>query len=86
MRQGRLGDVEQRHQLADADLAGVLSEHVDELEANRVAECLGDLGHADGVLAFDVGIDDRLAAPLAGRALGLRRQLQIDSHRSASID
>ena len=78
--------VEQRHQLADADLAGVLAQHVDELQADRVAERLGDLGHADRLLALDVGIDDRLAARLAGRALGLRRQLQIDGHRSTSID
>ena len=30
-REGRLGDLEQRHQLADADLAGVSPQHVDEL-------------------------------------------------------
>ena len=31
-------------------------------------------------VALDVGIDDRLAARLAGGALGLGRELQIDSH------
>ena len=66
---GRLGDVEQRHQLAHADLAGVLAQHVDELQPDRVAEGLRDGGQAVGLLALDVGIDDRLAARLAGRAL-----------------
>ena len=79
-RERGLGDVEERHQLADADLAGVLAQHVDELQPDRVAERLGDLGHALGLLALDVGVDDRLAARLAGRALGLRRELQIDGH------
>ena len=37
-------------------------EHVDELEADRVAERLGHRGHPHGVLAFDVGVDDRFAA------------------------
>ena len=36
-----LGEVEQRHELADADLARVLAQHVDELEADRIAEGLG---------------------------------------------
>ena len=82
MRQRGLGDVEQGHQLADADLAGVLAQHVDELESDRVAERLGDLGHADRLLALDVGVDDRLATRLAGRAFDLRRQFQIDGHLS----
>ena len=81
-----LGELEERHQLTDADLAGVLSENVHELEADRVAEGLRDLGHPDRVLALDVGVDDRLAAGLAGRSLLLRRELQIDSHRSICID
>ena len=80
VRERGLGDVEQRHQLAHADLARVLAQHVDELQADRVAERLGDLGHADRLLALDVGIDDRLAARLAVRALGLGRELQIDRH------
>src|SRR5438067_4416785 len=33
----RLGDVEQGHELADADLAGMAAQHVDELQAYRVA-------------------------------------------------
>ena len=41
--------------------------------------------HALGLLALDVGVDDRLAARLAGRALGLGRQLQIDAHLSTYI-
>ena len=79
-------DVEQRHELADAHLAGVLAQHVDELQPDRVAERLGDLRHPLGLLALDVGIDDRLAARLAGGALLLRRELQIDRHRSTYID
>ena len=43
MGDGRLRKVEERHQLADADLAGVLSKHVDELQPDRIAERLGDL-------------------------------------------
>ena len=73
-------------QLAHADLAGVLAQHVDELQADRVAERLRDLGHPHGLLALDVGIDDRLATRLAGRALLLGGQLQIDRHRSMYID
>ena len=38
------------------------------------------------LLAFDVGIDNRLAARLTDGALGLRSQLQIDSHRSTYTD
>ena len=80
VRDGRLGEVEQRHQLADADLPGVLAQHVDQLQPDRVGERLRDAGHALGLLALDVGVDDRLAARLAGGALLLGRELQIDSH------
>ena len=66
--------------LADADLAGVLAQHVDELEADGVAERLGDRGHPLGLGALDVGVDDRRAARLAGRALLLRGELHIDGH------
>jgi hypothetical protein len=52
----------------------VLAQDVDELEAHRVAEGLGDGRHALGRAALDVGIDDRRAAWLAGRALGLRHE------------
>ena len=85
-REGGLGDVEQRHQLAHADLAGVLAQHVDELQADRVAERLGDLGHALGLVALDVGVDDGLAARLAGGALLLGSELQIDRHLYTYID
>jgi hypothetical protein len=78
----RLGHLEEGDQLVDADLAGVLAQDVDELQADRVADRLGDLGHAQRLLALDVGIDDRLAARLGSvRALGLRGELQIDGHR-----
>jgi hypothetical protein len=83
---GGLGDIEQRHELAHAHLAGMLAEDVNELQAYRVAERLGDLGHAGGVLALDVGIDNGLAAALAGSALVLGSQLQIDTHRYTYID
>ena len=69
VRERGLGDVEQRHELAHADLAGVLAQHVDELQADRVAERLGDFGHAHRLLALHIGVDDRLAAPLPGGAL-----------------
>src|SRR5664280_3798597 len=75
-----LGDVKQRHQLAHADLARVLSQHVDELQADRVAEGLGDLGHAQRILALHVGVDDGLATALTGRSLLLGRQLHIHGH------
>ncbi len=67
-----LRDVEQRHQLADADLSGVLAQHVHELQADRVTECLCDLGHAQRVVALHVGVDHGLATALPGRSLLLR--------------
>jgi len=82
---GRLGEVEERHQLADAHLPGMLAEHVDELQADRVAQCLGDRGHPLGLVALNVRVDDRLAARVTGRALGLRGHLQIDRHLSTYI-
>ena len=39
-----------------------------------------------GVLALDVGVDDRLAARVPGRSLGLGGQFQIDAHLSIDID
>ena len=84
--EGGLGDVEERHELAHADLAGVLAQHVDELQADGVAQRLGDRRHALGLVALDVGVDDGLAARLARGALLLGRQLQIDGHLFTSID
>lgn len=81
-----LGDVEQRHQLADADLPGVLAQHVDELQPDRIAECLRDLRHAQRLIALDVWVDDGLAAGPAGGALLLGGQLKIDSHQSTYIN
>ena len=85
MGDGRLGEIEQRHELADADLARVLSQHVDELHPHRIAERLGDRRHPLGLASLDVGVDDRLTAGLALGTLLLRGQLQIDSHRSTYI-
>ena len=79
-------DVEQRDELADADLAGVLAQHVDELEADRVAERLRDRRDPLGLGALHVGIDDGLAARLAGGALLLRSERQIDGHLFTYID
>src|ERR1035437_2760306 len=85
MGKGRLRDIEERYQLADADHAGVLAQHVDELQADRVTERLGDLGHPKCVISRDIGIDDGLAAALAGCSLLLWHQLHIDQHRSTYI-
>ena len=63
-----------------AHLAGVLSQHVDELHADRVAERLRDATHPIGGRSLDVGIDDGLAARLADRALLFRGELQIEGH------
>ena len=71
---GRLLEVKERHELADTDLAGVFAQHVDELHADRVTERFGDRCHPRGLFALDVGVDDRLAARLTGRALRLRRK------------
>jgi len=59
----------------------VFSEHVNELEANRITECLGDRRHPLRLAALDVGVDDRLAARLtAGRFC-----FGASSNRRASI-
>ncbi len=86
VREGGLGDVEQRHELANAYLAGVLSKHVHQLQPDRVAEGLGDLGHTRRLGTLDVRIDDRLAAPLTCGALLLGHQLQIDRHQYTDIN
>ena len=86
MAQRRLADVEERHELAHADLAGVLAQHVDELQPDRVPEGLGDPCHPHGLFTLHVGIDDGLAARLAGWALLLRDELQIDGHLSTNTD
>ena len=83
---GRLGEVEERHELADADLAGVLSQDVDQLHADRIAQGLRDHRHALRLVPMNVGIDNRLAARLAGRSLLLRNNLQIDGHLYTYID
>jgi arsenate reductase (thioredoxin) len=50
----------------------VLAQHVDELQADGVAERLRDGGQADCVLALDVRVDDGLAARLAGGRIAVR--------------
>src|SRR6202035_1708084 len=80
MGEGRLGDVEQRHELAHADLARVLAQDVDQLQANGVAEGLCDRGHPRRVITRYVRVDDRLAAALAGSPLVLGGERQIDRH------
>ena len=80
-----LGDVEERHELADADRAGVLAQHVHELQPDRVPEGFGDVGQTGGLFAVDVGVDDGLAARRAGGPLGLRLELQIDVHRNSKL-
>ena len=75
-----------RHELAHADLAGVLAQHVDELQSDRIAERLGHLGHPDRMLAIDVRVDDRLTTRLARGSLLLRGQFEIDRHRFTMTD
>jgi hypothetical protein len=83
---GRLGQVEEGDELAHADLAGVLSQDVDELEPDRVAERLGDAGHPLRLAPLDARVDHGLAARLARGALLLGSELQIDSHLSRYIN
>jgi len=44
----------------------VLAQYVNQLEADRIAEGLGDRGQPLGLGALDVGVDDRLAGSPAG--------------------
>ena len=74
------------YRIVDFALSNLANAGYHELEADRVAERLGDGGHAKRVLALDVGIDDRRAARLSDGTLGLRCKLQIDRHRSIDID
>jgi hypothetical protein len=67
-------------------LSGVLSQHIDELKANRVAECLGHPGDPLRLRLANRWVDDRIAAPLTGGALLLRRKLEVRSHRLMFID
>jgi hypothetical protein len=69
MRDRRLREIEQGNELTDADLAGVLAQDVDELDAHRVTERLRDLRHPLSLLALDVRVDNRLAAAFARRPL-----------------
>src|SRR5215218_7027248 len=86
MGDGGLGQIEQRDELAHANLAGVLPEYVDELKADRVSERLGNQGHALGFAAFEVGVDARLAARLASWSFVFRCELEFDRHLSSCID
>ena len=71
--------------LANANLPGVLAQDVDELQADWVAECLRNLGHAQGVVTVHVRVDDGLATALPGGALLLGRKFEIDDHQSIYI-
>ena len=57
-----------------------------ELQPDGVAERLGELRDPLGRGALDIWVHDRLATGLAGRSLGLRGKLQIDSHQYTYID
>jgi glycerol uptake facilitator-like aquaporin len=85
VRERGLGDIEQGHQLADADLAGVLAQNVYELQTDRVTKCLRDLRHPQRVIAIDVRVDNGLTTALTIGPLLLRGELQIDWHRSTYI-
>jgi hypothetical protein len=82
----RLGEVEEGHELADADLASVLPEDVDELNPDRVSERLGDRSHPLRLRALDVRIDNGFATRLARRSFLLWGKLQIDGHLYTYID
>ena len=82
VRERGLRDIEQRHQLAHADLPGVLAKHVHQLKANGIAESLRHLGHADRLRALHIGVEHRIAARVPSGSLRLRRELQIDAHLS----
>ena len=71
------------HHLKKLRDAGIVDS---ERQADRVAEGLRDLRHAQRLVALDLGVDDRLAAPLTGGTLVLGRQLQIDRHRYTYIN
>src|SRR3954447_4595467 len=86
MGDGRLGEIEERDELADADLTCMPSQDVDELHANRVAQRLGDGGGPLRLLAGDLRVHHRLATGLAGGPLLLGGQLEIDGHLYVYID
>ena len=65
---------------------GVLAEHVDQLQADGVAQRLRYFGHADRLVALYVWVNDRLAARLAGGALGFRCKFKFNSHAYKPID
>ena len=86
MGHGRLGEIEQRHELAYADLASMLAQDVNQLYADGVSECFGDLGDAARLVALDVGVNQGLAAALTGWPLDLRGQFQFDNDPYIYID
>ena len=75
MRQRRLRDVKQRHQLSHAHLAGMLAEDIDELQPDRITKRLGDLGQPGRLLAIDVRVEHRLTTRITLGSLDLRSQL-----------
>jgi len=64
----------------------VLAQDVDQLHADRIGKRLCDRGHALGLGPLDRRIDDRLAARLAGSALLLGDELEIDGPESTYFD
>ena len=86
VRDGGLREVEEGHQLTDADLPGVPAQHVDQLHANGIPERLRNRCHPLCLSPLDIRIGDRLTARLTGRPLLLRGQLEIDGHRYRYIN
>lgn len=80
MGDGRLREAEQRNEFIHAHLACMLSQHVDHLQPDRITKPFRDGCHPHGFVAFDLGIDDGLAAWPTRRALRLRSQFQINAH------
>jgi hypothetical protein len=64
----------------------MVAEHVDQLEADRIAERLCDLGHPHRLFALEVRKHDGLATALARRALGLWSEFEIDSDLYTDTD
>ena len=73
--QGRLRDVEERLEIADTGPAAVLAQHIDDLQARRITERLGELREPPGVDRLDVR-PARCAAGLPDTPGAQRLELQ----------
>src|SRR5215213_5081845 len=69
VRERRLRDVEERDQLAHADLAGGLAKYVDELDANRIRESFCQRRETLRLGHVHIGNGDRDAARVSRRTL-----------------